>query len=125
MEIQFKILLRLQLNGERTLDENIADHIGFKQSYLAYRKYLKDNVSSELILPNLNYTNDQMYWMSLAIMSCMKMRKEQLIYVTGVDTHTLPPYRINGVLSNIQEFADAFNCSINSKMNPEQKCTIL
>lgn len=33
-------------------------------------------------------------------------------------------FRVNGVVSNMEEFASAFNCPVGSKMNPADKCTL-
>lgn len=36
--------------------------------------------------------------------------------------HPPIPVRINGALSNFKEFAEAFDCPIDSPMNPKDKC---
>lgn len=40
------------------------------------------------------------------------------------DVHAMSKWRVNGVLSNMDEFSKAFNCPRGSPMNPEEKCTL-
>lgn len=36
--------------------------------------------------------------------------------------HSFGPYRINGAVSNLNEFSKAFHCSESSPMHPKDKC---
>jgi len=40
------------------------------------------------------------------------------------DVHSTGRLRVIGTVSNSQDFAKAYNCSIGSAMNPERKCHI-
>ena len=38
--------------------------------------------------------------------------------------HSPPSIRVVGSLANFDKFADAFNCSLGSRMNPAEKCIL-
>lgn len=78
----------------------------------------------EGLLKDVKYNRQQLFWISHAQMRCSVSRdnfyKNQII--TGV--HAPNEFRINGVLSNMPEFAYDFNCPVGTKMNPEKKCGV-
>jgi len=43
-------------------------------------------------------------------------------YLISTNRHSLGQFRIKGSVSNSIAFAEAFSCSRNSPMNPEDKC---
>lgn len=51
-------------------------------------------------------------------------RAERMKNKVGTDIHSLDRFRVIGTLSNMQEFADAFNCPEGSNMNPKNKCAV-
>merc|ERR1719239_1973730 len=67
----------LPLNGINTQGENIADNGGIKEAYRAYNEWVNTN-GEEQLLPGLNFTPRQMFWISAANVWCSKSRPEAL-----------------------------------------------
>jgi len=113
----------LKLNGINTQGENIADNGGIKESYLAYQKWEEDN-GPEPQLPGLNYTPQQMFWISAAQTWCSVYRPESMKMRITTGVHSPAQFRVLGPLSNRKEFADDFQCPEGSPMNPVKKCEV-
>ena len=62
LQLSFQIFL-LQLNGINTQCEKIADNGGIKDAYRAYSKWTEEQ-GPELELPGLDYTQEQILWIS-------------------------------------------------------------
>ena len=113
---------QLNLNGIITQSENIADNGGIKIAYEAYQEWVKQNGPEEC-LPNLNYTPNQLFWISLANAWCAKERVEQLRSIILTKSHPPSKFRIYGIMANSKYFINDFNCPVESKMNAPKKCT--
>lgn len=113
----------MQLNGINTQGENIADNGGVKEAYLAYKEWERKN-GPEPKLPGVQYTPQQMFWISMANTWCTKYRSENLKLLITTDTHSPGEFRVNGPFSNMPEFAEDFKCPLGSKMNPAKKCSV-
>lgn len=112
------------MNGTKTLTEDIADNVGIKVAYEAYKKWQLNNVE-EARLPGFeNYTSNQMFWLSFARTFCVKHSKEEILYRIKNLDHTINEFRVVGPLSNRPEFAEDFKCPVGSRMNPAHKCSI-
>ena len=70
--------LNLSLNGIQTQGENIADNGGIKLAYHAYMK-LVEKIGHEARLPGLNYSSNQMFWISAAQTWCSVYRPGNLL----------------------------------------------
>jgi neprilysin len=116
-------LTELNLNGINTQGENIADNGGIKEAYYAYNKYVKKH-GSEKELPGLNYTINQLFWISSAQTWCAAFRPEAMKkrILTGV--HSPNQFRVLGPFANMKEFSNDFQCASGSPMNPVKKCEI-
>lgn len=62
--------VELNLNGQRTFIENIADNTGIKLAYRAYREWNENFTGKRQNLIGLNYTWDQLFWLSAAQTWC-------------------------------------------------------
>ncbi|OWF45826.1 Neprilysin [Mizuhopecten yessoensis] len=114
----------MNLNGINTQGENIADNGGLKQSYRAYRDWIKQRGREESQLPGVSYNDNQLFFINFAQIWCASMRRENAInrILTGV--HSPGRFRVIGTLQNSPEFAEAFSCPKGSYMNPNKKCGV-
>jgi predicted metalloendopeptidase len=78
----------------------------------------------EQLLPGLNFTQNQLFFINFGQIWCGKYRDQSLI--TRIMTHEHPPgeFRVMGSTSNFDEFAKAFKCKPNQVNNPEKKCSL-
>ena len=114
----------LQINGIISQGENIADNGGVRESFRAYRNYVRER-GAEPRLPGLEkYSPEQLFFLSYANMWCSKQTRESLQQQILNGPHSPAQYRVIGPLSNSADFAQQFNCPIGSEMNRPQKCVI-
>ena len=76
-------------------------------------------------LPGLSNTKKQLFWINYARIWCTKYDPFILPFILGAlgeGVHSPGPVRITGVLQNLEQFANDFNCPLGSNMNPEMKC---
>jgi len=120
---RYKIGDKLHIDGANTLGENIADGGGVKIAHMAYEAWQKTN-NKEYVLPKLNKTNEELFFIGYAQKECHLSTKKALIESIKDDVHAPSMFRIIGTLSNSKEFAKAFNCPLGSNMNPKEKCEV-
>lgn len=101
----------------------MADNGGVKAAYLAYKDWAYNN-GPEARLPGLDFTPEQLFWLSLANAFCTKSRPEYLKLMITTDEHSPAMFRVLGSVSNNPDFAKDFNCDLNSPMNPAKKCIL-
>lgn len=63
------------LDGERTFRENLADNTGLMLAYRAYTKWNEKSIGSRQSLIGLDYTWNQLFWLSAAQTWCGVYRK--------------------------------------------------
>lgn len=112
----------LNVNGELTLGENIADLGGVLVSYYALQKALADQPRQEID----GFTPEQRFFIAYASNWRSKYRPELMKLVVNTDPHSPPEFRVLGPLANIKEFQQAFNCEATDKMlrKPEEQIVI-
>uniref|UniRef100_A0A665TET8 Neprilysin n=1 Tax=Echeneis naucrates TaxID=173247 RepID=A0A665TET8_ECHNA len=113
----------LNLNGNNTLGENIADNGGIRQAYQAYRNYVKEH-GEEPPLPGIDLSHDQLFFLNFAQVWCGTHRPEQAVNSIKVDVHSPGKFRVLGSLQNFPEFAKAFSCNKSSYMVPDNVCRV-
>jgi endothelin-converting enzyme/putative endopeptidase len=110
----YESLPGVRLNGELTLGENIADLGGLRLAFAAMRAARRPDAAGGDTL--LGFTADQQFFVGYAQSWCTKQRDEELRRRAIVDPHSPARFRVNGPLSNLREFAEAFRCEEGSAM---------
>merc|ERR1711971_680364 len=113
----------LNVNGINSQGENIADNGGVKEALLAYNR-LTERHGVEPILPGMNFSPRQLFWLSSARVWCNAKRPGALKKQVLTDPHSPAQFRVNGPLANLQEFSQDWGCPVGSPMNPAKKCQV-
>lgn len=100
----------VHVNGELTLGENIADLGG---CVIAFEALKEANKNKEKID---GFTPEQRFFLSLAQIWRSNYRPEALRNMVFTNPHSPPVFRVNGVVTNMQEFYDAFGVKEGDKL---------
>ena len=108
----------VHINSKLTLGEDVADLGGEILAYMAWKDATKDKK-----LDSVNgLTPEQRFFIGFAQWDCSNERPEDLRVRAMTDPHSPSKYRINGVVVNMSEFAQAFSCKAGQPMvNPPEK----
>src|SRR5438128_743961 len=112
---EYEPLPGLHVNGELTQGENIADLGGVKLAYAALQKALDKN-PQERNKKIDGFTPEQRFFLSFAAIWRSKIRDEDQKLRLNTDPHSPAQFRVNGPLSNLPEFRQAFNIPDGSPM---------
>lgn len=111
------------INGKQTLGENMADNGGLKAAYRAYRSWVQKH-GEEKLLPAVNLTNDQLFFVGFAQVWCSVRTPESAHEGLVTDPHSPPRFRVIGTLSNSPDFSRHFSCAEGTPMNPGSRCEV-
>jgi len=118
----YEVLPGVKVNGDLTLGENIADLGGLAIAYTALQKALEGKERKRID----GFTPEQRFFISWAQVWRTNAREEYLKQQVLVDPHSPARFRVNGPLSNLPEFHEAFGCKEGDKMyrKPEERVKI-
>jgi putative endopeptidase len=114
----YVVLDSMHVNGQACLGENIADLAGVILGYQAFQK-TEQAMKGEKIA---GFTPNQRYFLGYALSWLGHQRDERLARQIMTDVHAPAKQRVNGPLSDIPEFYEAFNIKPGDAMYlPENK----
>ena len=124
----------VKLNGRLTLGENTADNGGLRIAYMALQDTLAGGPPSASGAPASaagappsaagGLTPQQRFFVANARIWCANYTDEAARLRAQTNEHSLPKYRVNGVVSNMPEFREAFACPAASPMVRESACRV-
>lgn len=110
----------VKLNGKLTLGENVADNGGVRVAYGAFL----DTLAGRQAEPQDGFTPQQRFFLGYAQIWCQNMTPEAARLRAQTDPHSPGQWRVNGVVSNMPEFAQAFSCKPGQPMVRENACRV-
>lgn len=102
----YTVLDSLHVNGALTSGENIADVGGLKIAYYAYQKSIEGKRPADID----GFTPEQRFFIGFAHIWREKLTDELTRLIVLTDPHSPNEFRVNGAVSNLDEFAKAFGC---------------
>ncbi len=115
---QYTIVDDIKINSQLTLGEDVADLGGLILAYAAWKEARQKPDSID------GFTPEQRFFISFAQSWCTNDRDQRKRLRATVDPHSPEKYRANGVVSNMPEFQQAFQCKANSAMANTDRCRV-
>jgi putative endopeptidase len=113
----------VHLNGELTLGENTADNGGIRLAYMALLDDL-ERKGTPLSQKVDGYSQTQQFFLGYAQDWCENVRPEAARLAAQTDPHSPPEFRVDGVVSNMPQYGEAFGCKPQSKMMAAKACRV-
>ena len=107
-------------NSKLTSGEDVADLGGTLLAYIAW----KQQVAGQPLASRDGFTPDQRFFVGMAQWACENQRPEQLRLSAATDPHSPGFARINGVVSNLPQFQQAFSCKAGQPMVHAPVCKV-
>jgi endothelin-converting enzyme/putative endopeptidase len=110
----------LKLNGKLTLGENTADNGGMRIAYMA----MLNTFAGKEPAPIDGLTAEQRFFLGWANVWCQNRTDAFSRMLVTVDPHSPTRYRVNGTVSNMPEFREAYHCSATAPMVNQKACRV-
>lgn len=117
---QYTVVDDIKINSKLSVGEDVADLGGTYLGYLAW----KSATRGKDLKPIDGFSPDQRFFIGMAQWACNIERPENMRLRAITDPHSPGRYRINGVVSNMPEFAAAFQCQAGQPMVREKPCKV-
>jgi endothelin-converting enzyme/putative endopeptidase len=96
----------VHMNGKLTLGENTADNGGLRLAWMA----LMTDLAGKTLPRKDGYTEQQRFFLGWGQVWCDNETEEMQRLQAQTNPHAIAEYRVNGVVSNMPEFQQAFSC---------------
>jgi putative endopeptidase len=110
----------LKVNGPLTLGENVADNGGMRVAYMALLSTLAGKQPAAID----GLTPQKRFFLGWANGWCQNRTDALSRMLVTVDPHSPGRWRVNGVVSNMPEFQEAYHCKPNAAMVRQNACRV-
>jgi putative endopeptidase len=117
---QYTVVDEIKINSKLTSGEDVADLGGELLAWLAWKSATK----TRHLEAREGLTPEQRFFVGFAQWVCGSERPESLRMGAITDPHSPYQYRVNGVVSNMPEFRQAFSCKAGQPMVRANSCRV-
>jgi endothelin-converting enzyme/putative endopeptidase len=117
---QYKVVDDIKINSRLTLGEDVADLGGTRLAFIAW----KHATAGRQLEPKDGLTPEQRFFVGMGQWACGDERPESKRLNAITNPHSPLEYRINGVVSNMPQFSEAFSCKPGQPMVRAQVCRV-
>ncbi len=117
---QYVVVDDIHINSRLTQGEDIADLGGLILAWMAW----KDETAGRTLAPRDGLTAEQRFFVGNAQWACQNDRPENQRVKAVTDPHSPAKYRVNGLVVNMPEFAQAFACKPGQPMAAHPRCRV-
>ncbi len=110
----------IHINSKLTSGEDVADLGGTLIAYIAWKKA----TAEENLQPVGGFTPEQRFFIGFGQWACENTRPESSRVLALTDPHSPGFARINGIVTNMPQFAEAFGCKANQPMVKAKVCKV-
>lgn len=110
----------IHINSKLTSGEDVADLGGTLLAYVAW----KHHTEGQELKPIDGFAPDQRFFIGYAQWACENDRPEDLRLHAMTDPHSPGKYRVNGIVSDLPQFQQAFGCKPGQPMVRQKMCRV-
>jgi len=116
----YTVIDQIHINSKLTSGEDVADLGGTLLAWNAWKQETK----GWHLQPKEGFTPEQRFFIGYAQWACENVRPEDLRVNAITDPHSPGKYRVNGIVSDLPQFAEAFGCKQGQSMVRAKVCRI-
>ncbi len=122
---QYTVVDDIKINSKLTLGEDVADLGGLILGWMAWQNEMASmpqKAQPQALRDGL--TPEQRFFVGNAQWACENDRPENLRVSAMTDPHSPGRYRVNGLVVNMPQFQQAFQCKAGQPMVKEKRCRV-
>jgi endothelin-converting enzyme/putative endopeptidase len=120
---QYTVVDDIKINSKLTLGEDVADLGGLILGWMAWKEQMA-SMPQQAQPPRDGLTPEQRFFVGYAQWACENDRPENLRVHAMTDPHSPGKFRVNGLLVNMPQFQQAFQCKAGQPMVKEKRCRV-
>jgi putative endopeptidase len=117
---KYLVVDNIHINSRLTLGEDAADLGGLILAHMAWRV----ETANKALQSRDGLTPEQRFFVGYSQWACENQRPENLRLQTKTDPHSPGRYRVNGLVVNMPEFAQAFSCPADAPLVKKDPCRV-
>jgi endothelin-converting enzyme/putative endopeptidase len=120
---QYTVVDDIKINSKLTLGEDVADLGGLILGWMAWKEEMASMPQQAQPLRD-GLTPEQRFFVGYAQWACENDRPENLRVKAMTDPHSPGRFRVNGLVVNMPQFQQAFQCKAGQPMVREKRCRV-